>query len=233
MADEIKNYATGTVIPLGDGFTGKSVLTRLLINSDLNPDEHKNVLLKTKKSYNIEIEFLSEEIKIKDEIIISTPQLYVFPGQRQKSNPYANTFEEILDIFDCFPALIKVNVLLLIYDVTTPRTLNSLDMWLRFAYVKEWITENTLIILVPNKIDLMKVSNKDIELAIQHIREFIEAHELLVPKEQVIAIKTSCLNLTGVRELRHKITKWIAERGIKGVGIKEIEETAKEILRIK
>jgi len=39
MADEIKHYATGSVIPLGDGFTGKSVLSRLIINPDVSDEE--------------------------------------------------------------------------------------------------------------------------------------------------------------------------------------------------
>lgn len=231
MEDEIRNYATGTVVPLGDGFTGKSVLSRLLINPNVDFKELEKILTETKKSFNIEIRFLTDKVFIKGDEIISTPQLYIFPGQRQQENPMPNTFEEILEIFDCFPALIKVSVLLLVYDVTNTKSFESLDMWLRFAFVKEWISENTLIILVSNKIDLLQPKEKDIEQAITHIETFLSEHELPISNDQIISIQTSCLSLIGIKELRSKITHWIAERGKKGIGTIEVIEEAKKVLQ--
>ncbi len=230
MTSEIKNYATGTIIPLGDGFTGKSVLSRLIINPHITSIEHGDILFKTKKSYNIEIEFMTEKILVGDRIITSTPQLYIFPGQRQKENPHATTFDEILDVFDCFPALIKVSVLLLVYDVTNDRTLQSLDTWLRFAYVKDWIFEDTLIVLVPNKVDLQRPDDKTIDQALKHIKEFAKEHELPIEGDQIITIETSCVSLEGIHNLRDTIMHWVAFNGIQGVGIKEIEEATKEVL---
>ena len=128
MADEIKHYATGSVIPLGDGFTGKSVLSRLIINPDVSDEELKDILLKTKKSYNIEIEFSSEVVEVDSLPVTTTLQFYVFPGQRQKASSRSTTFNEILSVFDCFPALLRVSALLLIYDVSRFSTLESLDM---------------------------------------------------------------------------------------------------------
>ena len=230
MADEVKYYATGSVIPLGDGFTGKSVMSRLIINPDIPDDELNQVLLKTRKSYNIEIEFTSEELEIAEQKITTTLQLYVFPGQRQKISTKSTTFDEILDVFDCFPALLKVSVLLLIYDVTKEHTLQSLEMWLRFAIVKDWIYKDTLILLISNKTDLEPAKDETINQVLETIYEYIEDHELPVKKEQIKSIKTSCVNLKGIRELRKESMNWIATRGIRGVGIRDIEklETVKE-----
>jgi len=224
MTSEMKNYATGSIIPLGDGLTGKSVLSRLLINPHITSVEHSDVLFKTKKSYNIEMEFLTDKILVGDKVVTSTPQIYIFPGQRQKDNPHVSTFEEILDVFDCFPALIKVSVLLLIFDVTNHTTLESLEMWLKFAYVKEWIYDKTLIILVPNKIDLLQPDENVINSALNYIKEFVKEHELPVSDKRVLSIETSCLTMEGIHELRETITRWVAEYGIVGVGVKEIEE---------
>jgi len=222
MTSEHRNYSTGTIIPLGDGYTGKSVLSRLLIDPHITSVEQTDILFKTKKSFNIELEFITEKVLVGNKVVISTPQLYIFPGQRQKDNPHANTFDEILDMFDCFPALIKVTVLLLIYDVTNNRTFESLDMWLRFAYVKDWIFENTLIILVPNKIDLQEPDDKTMIQALNHIEEFLIDHEIQYESDQIMAIKTSCVTMEGIHHLRDTITQWVAERGISGVGIAEI-----------
>ena len=223
MTDEIKLYATGSVIPLGDGFTGKSVLSRLMINPDVTPVELSDILLKTKKSYNIEIEFSSEKVIVNDKPITSTLQFYVFPGQRQKFTPRASTFDEILAVFDCFPALMKVSVLLLIYDVAQFSTLESLEMWLRFAIVKEWIYEDTLIILVSNKVDLQSANEKHIEQALGFINSYIEDHKLPVKEDQIRAVSTSCVTMEGVDEIRRTVVDWIAKRGIIGVGILETE----------
>jgi len=224
MADEIRHYATGSVIPLGDGFTGKSVLSRLIVNPKISDKELNDVLLKTRKSYNIELEFSSEEVITYSQPIITTLQLYVFPGQRQKIADRSTTFDEILNIFDCFPALLKVSVLLLIYDVTKEHTLQSLEMWLRFALVKDWIYKDTLIVLVSNKTDLEPANDKTIKQVKNTIYSYIKDHNLPVEKEQIRTIKTSCVKMEGIKELRNMSLEWIAERGIKGVGIRDIEK---------
>jgi GTPase SAR1 family protein len=223
MTDEIKHYATGSVIPLGDGFTGKSVLSRLIIDPKLSDEKLNHILLRTRKSYNIEIEFSSEEIITEDQPVITTLQFYVFPGQRQKISEKSTTFDEILDFFDCFPVLLKVSVLLLIYDVTKETTLQSLEMWLRFALVKDWIYKDTLIILVSNKTDLEPANDATINQVKDTIYSYIQDHELPVEKEQIRSIKTSCVRMEGIEELREMALEWIAERGIRGVGIRDIE----------
>ena len=223
MADEIKHYATGSVIPLGDGFTGKSVLSRLIVNPKISDEELNHILLKTRKSYNIEIEFSSEEIITDDQPVITTLQFYVFPGQRQKISERSTTFDEILDFFDCFPVLLKVSVLLLIYDVTKENTLQSLEMWLRFALVKDWIFKDTLIVLVSNKTDLESANDDTIKQVKETIYGYMKDHDLPVEKEQIKSIKTSCVKMEGIEELRKMSLEWIAERGIRGVGIRDIE----------
>ncbi len=220
MADEFKHYATGSVIPLGDGFTGKSVLSRLLINPDVSDEELNDILLKTKKSYNIEIEFSSEIVEVENLPVTTTLQFYVFPGQRQKASSRSTTFDEILSVFDCFPALLRVSVLLLIYDVTRFSTLESLEVWLRFAIVKEWIYEDTLIILVPNKTDLEKPKKTDIDQIVSTIYEYIADHNLPIDVNHIKSVNSSCVTLEGINELREIIINWIAHRGIRGVGIK-------------
>ncbi|MHA1464960.1 MAG: hypothetical protein ACTSQ2_07720, partial [Candidatus Heimdallarchaeaceae archaeon] len=219
MADEIKHYATGSIIPLGDGFTGKSVLSRLIVNPKISDEELNDILLKTRKSFNIEIEFSSEEIITDNQPVITTLQFYVFPGQRQKISDRSTTFDEILDIFDCFPALLKVSVLLLIYDVSKEHTLQSLEMWMRFALVKNWIYKDTLILLVSNKTDLEPANDETIERVKETIFNYIKDHELPVEKEQIKSIKTSCVKMVGVEELRKISLDWVARRGIRGVGI--------------
>ncbi|MBY8999555.1 MAG: hypothetical protein KGD64_01445 [Candidatus Heimdallarchaeota archaeon] len=228
MVDELRHYATGSVIPLGDGFTGKSVLSRLLIDPQLSDEKLNNILLKTRKSYNIEIEFSSEEVIVDNSPVTSTFQFYVFPGQRQKISDKSTTFDEILDVFDCFPALLKVSVLLLIHDVTKPHTLKSLEMWLRFALVKNWIYEDTLIVFLSNKIDLEPADDTVIEQVKEVIYSYIEDHELQVGKDQIKSVKTSCVKMVGIQELRDMIIEWIAKRGIKGIGIRALEEEIKE-----
>ncbi len=219
MTDELKHYATGAVIPLGDGFTGKSVLSRLIIKPDISEEDLKQLLLKTKKSYNIEIEFSSEKVIVDNIPVTTTLQFYVFPGQRQKVSEKSTTFDEILSVFDCFPALLRISVLLLIYDVTRFNTLESLEIWLRFAIAKEWIYEDTLIILVSNKTDLDKPDEKNIANVSSTILEYVHDHALPIDINHIKTINTSCANLEGIKELRDIIINWIANRGIRGVGI--------------
>jgi GTPase SAR1 family protein len=108
--------------------------------------------------------------------------------------------------------------------------LQSLDTWLRFAYVKDWIFEDTLIILVPNKVDLERPDDKTLNQALKHIKEFAKEHELPIEGDQIITIETSCVSMEGVHNLRDTIMQWVAFNGIQGVGIKEIEEATKEVM---
>ena len=57
-------YSTGSILPLGDGLTGKSVITKLLINPSMTEIEHADVMHNTKKSLNIELEFASEKVTL-------------------------------------------------------------------------------------------------------------------------------------------------------------------------
>ncbi len=217
---QIKSYATGSVLPLGDGLTGKSVLSRLLINKNISSIEHGDILLNTKKSMNIELEFYSDRVTIGDKEVTTSLQFYIFPGQRQKDHKYITTFDEILAIFDCFPALEKVSVLLLIYDVTRTSTLKSLEMWLKFALVKGWIFDKTLLYLISNKIDLQPPDDDYINQLRQGIHSMIDNHGIGIEKEQIKAIHVSCVTLEGIFELRKEITKWIAENGLLGIGVR-------------
>jgi hypothetical protein len=216
--NQVKHYATGTILPLGDGLTGKSVLSRLLIHKNISPLEQGDILLNTKKSYNIELEFSSDKVTVGDKEVTTSLQFYIFPGQRQKDHPYTTTFDEILAIFDCFPAMEKVSVILMIYDVARTSTLKSLEMWLKFALVKEWIYDKTLLILVSNKTDLQEPDEKFVEQLRSGIHSMITNHGIKIEENQIKSKYTSCINLDGISELRKDIVNWIAEKGILGVG---------------
>lgn len=220
MESEIKQYATGSILPLGDGATGKTVLTRLLLNPCMESIEHGDILFNTRKSHNIEIEFSSDVVDVDGEDITTSLQFYVFPGQRQKASPNTTTFDEILTIFDCFPAMEKINVILFLHDASRFHTLTSLEMWLRFSIVKNWIWENTLIILVTNKIDLIQPKEEDVKQVCSNIYKLIKEHEFPIEEDQVRSINTSCVSLEGVKELREEIISWVARKGIKMRGIR-------------
>ncbi len=220
MEGEIKQYATGSILPLGDGATGKTVLTRLLLNPNMESIEHGDILLNTRKSHNIEIEFSSEVVDVDGEETITSLQFYVFPGQRQKVSTITTTFDEILAIFDWFPAMEKINVILFLHDASRFHTLTSLEMWLRFSIVKNWIWENTLIILVTNKIDLIQPKEEDVKQVCSNMYKLIKEHDFPIEEDQVRAINTSCVSLEGVKELREEIISWIARKGMKLKGIR-------------
>ncbi len=220
MTNETLQYATGSILPLGDGLTGKSVLTRLLINPEVSSSEHADILYNTKKSLNIELEFASERIRMNGELINTSLQFYVFPGQRQKESQLITTFDEILSIFHYFPNLQKINVLLLVYDVSRSYTLKSLEMWLKVAMAKGWVYDKTLVILISNKIDLQTPDIEYLWKLLEGIHAMIAEKGIPLREEQIRAINTSCFTLEGVQLLRDMITDWIAENGIKGVGVR-------------
>ncbi|MCE7735293.1 MAG: hypothetical protein GPJ54_10475 [Candidatus Heimdallarchaeota archaeon] len=118
---------TGSIIPLGDGLTGKSVLTRMLVSDPLSEEDRKKIMADSMKSLNIEMEYRNIKMNLDGEDISAALQFYVFPGQRQKISEFAPTFDEILGIFDFLPALRRVEVLLLIYDTSRLESLKSLE----------------------------------------------------------------------------------------------------------
>ncbi len=213
-------YSTGSILPLGDGLTGKSVITKLLINPGMTEIEHADVMHNTKKSLNIELEFASEKVTFGKETVNTSLQFYVFPGQRQKESERITTFDEILSIFSYFPAMKKISVLLLIYDVTRFNTLKSLEMWLKLALAQEWVHEKTLILLLSNKTDLQQPNYEYLQQLLMGIHKMVKEKGIDICETQVRSINTSCLNLEGLQLLRDEMTFWIAENGLKGIGIK-------------
>ena len=212
------NYATGSILPLGDGLTGKSVLTRLLLNPDVSSAEHADILYNTKKSLNIELEFTSERIYVKDEPVTTSLQFYIFPGQRQKESPNITTFDEILNIFHYFPAMQKINVLLLVYDTSRSNTLKSLEMWLKVALARGWIFEKTLIILISNKTDLQLPDNNFVWQLLDGIYSMIKEKGIALDEYQIRAIPTSCFTLEGILLLKETIIVWVGRNGIRNIG---------------
>jgi hypothetical protein len=193
----------------------------MLIDRNISPEEHANILYHTKKSLNIELEFASEKVSFGNGQINTSLQFYVFPGQRQKESQRITTFDEILEIFNYFPAMKKISVLLLVYDVSRSNTLKSLEMWLKVALAQEWLSERSLVLLVSNKVDLQEPNYEYSQQLLAGIHNLITKKIPNFCESQVRAIKTSCLTLEGIQLLRNEITFWIAENGIKGIGSKE------------
>ncbi|NPD90239.1 MAG: hypothetical protein HGN29_16125 [Asgard group archaeon] len=215
---QTKYYATGSILPLGDGLTGKSVLTRLLLNPDISSTEHAYILYNTKKSLNIELEFSSEKIFVGKDLVTTSLQFYVFPGQRQKESPNITTFDEILSIFHYFPAMQKISVLLLVYDTSRSNTLKSLEMWLKVALAREWIFEKTLIILISNKTDLQLPDNNYVWQLLDGIYGMIKEKGIAIDEFQIRAIPTSCFTMEGVQLLKETITDWVGRNGLRSKG---------------
>lgn len=213
-------YSTGTILPLGDGLTGKSVITKLLINPVVTKEDHTNIMYNTKKSLNIEMEFASEKVNFGNESVNTSLQFYVFPGQRQKESERITTFDEILSIFSYFPAMQKISVLLLVYDVTRSNTLKSLEMWLKLALAQGWVHEKTLILLISNKTDLQIPNYAYTQQLLQGIHTLVIQKGINIGEQQVRSINTSCLTLAGMQILRDELIYWISENGIQGIGTK-------------
>ena len=203
----------GSVIPLGDGATGKSVITQLLINENLTEDERNSILKESRKSFNIEMEFKKGEAMIDGKDIVTSEQFYVFPGQRQKISEIAPTFDEILAIFEFMPAIKNVSVLLLVYDITRLESLKSLETWTNVALQREWITDKTLTVLVSNKSDLQQPNLDFVEKVREGVSKLIGSYEQHKAAEQVRTITTSGLTGEGIQDLKSMISNWIASQG--------------------
>ena len=218
IESETVNYATGSILPLGDGLTGKSVLTRLLLNPSISSAEHADILYNTKKSLNIELEFASEKIYVGKDLVNTSLQFYVFPGQRQKESINITTFDEILNIFHYFPAMQKISVLLLVYDVSRSNTLKSLEMWLKVALARDWIFDKTLIILISNKTDLQQPDNNYVWQLLEEIHEMIKEKGITLDEFQIRVIPTSCFTMEGIQLLKETVTDWVGRNGLRSKG---------------
>lgn len=203
----------GTVIPLGDGATGKSLITKLLINNTKDPSEALQLAQDIKKSLNIELEYCNEELEFQDKIVSTTLQYHVFPGQQQKISNSAPTFNEIVEIFDFLPSLKSVKVILMVYDVTRIESLKSLESWLTVAMQRDWISSETKVILISNKIDLVKPNKPFIEQVKSGIYNLLKAEGINVLENQICSLEVSALSLEGIQALRQEVFEWVALNG--------------------
>ena len=204
---------TGSIIPLGDGLTGKTVLTRLLVNEELTDDDRKQVLADSMKSLNIEMEYRNVKVETNEGIISTTLQYYVFPGQRQKISELAPTFNEILQIFDFLPALQRIEVLLLVYDTSRLESLKSLESWLQVALNKGWLSDNSLVVLVSHKSDLQQPDDSFVHQILNGIKTMIKSNGNQVASEKAMTITTSALTNQGIDDLKSIIHNWVAING--------------------
>ena len=204
---------TGSIIPLGDGLTGKTVLTRLLVNEELTDDDRKQVLADSMKSLNIEMEYRNVKVETNEGIISTTLQYYVFPGQRQKISELAPTFNEILQIFDFLPALQRIEVLLLVYDTSRLESLKSLESWLQVALNKGWLSDNSLVVLVSHKSDLQQPDDSFVHQILNGIKMMIKSNGNQVASEKAMTITTSALTNQGIDDLKSIIHNWVAING--------------------
>jgi len=163
------------------------------------------------------LEFASEKVFVGKDSVTTSLQFYVFPGQRQKESSNITTFDEILNIFHYFPALQKINVLLLVHDVSRSNTLKSLEMWLKIALARGWIYDKTLILLISNKIDLQQPDLNYLWQLLEGIYSLIKEKGVSLDEYQVRAINTSCFNMEGILLLRETIIDWVSKNGLKGI----------------
>lgn len=204
---------TGSVIPLGDGLTGKSVLTQLLVRKPLTEEERKSVMQTVKKSLNIEMEFLPAEIQIEEETVKTLAQFYVFPGQRQKQDAHVPTFDDILNIFAFMPGLKNLLVLLLVYDLSRFESLKSLESWVAAALKNNWVNDSTLTILVSHKTDLQKPDYRFITQVIAGIKQLYTIYDQQQAADQIQSFSTSAVTGENIDSLRAEILRWIALHG--------------------
>ncbi|MGB1315329.1 MAG: hypothetical protein ACPG4Y_04870 [Chitinophagales bacterium] len=203
----------GTVIPLGDGATGKSLITKLLIDNVTDQELANKLAQDIKKSLNIELEYCNELLEFEDKTVSTTLQYHVFPGQRQKISNAAPTFSEIVEIFNFLPSLKEVKVLLMVYDVTRIESLKSLESWLAVAMQRQWISNETKIILVSNKIDLVSPNQQFIENIQNGIHQMLTSEGISINKNQICSKEVSALSLKGINNLRKEIFEWVAHNG--------------------
>ncbi len=211
-----KNIKTiGTVIPIGDGATGKSLLIKHLINPPVDLEASLKSAKNIKKSLNVEIKFSTRTIKLNDFVVDATIQYYVFPGQRQKTTRLTPTFDDIVNIFEFLPALKKVTVLLMIYDASNIESLKSLENWLISAIDRGWLWEKTKIILVANKIDIKVPNDSFISNVTKGILTMLKSKNFFLEKKQIVQMNVSSITLEGMDELRDEIFYWVALHGLK------------------
>jgi len=210
---KLKIKSIGTVIPLGDGATGKSLLSNHLQKCPKDANEVLLLAQTIKKSLNIEIEFSTRTFNFEEKTVDTTIQYYVFPGQKQEIFQSNRTFEYIANIFDFLPALKKVSVLLLIYDTTRIESVKSLEYWLTEAIERNWIHAKTKIILVANKIDLQESNEKFNSDITNGIYQMLLKNDIKIPENQITSTSISALTLEGVDNLRNEIFYWVMQYG--------------------
>lgn len=202
----------GSIVPLGDGAVGKSVISKLLINKlfTIDKSDYLSILEDTKKSTNIEMQFGYSKYDQDGVDYSVSMQYYIFPGQVQKESSRTVTFGEIMDIFKFFPALKNVKVLLLMYDVTRIYTLKSLENWLNVSIKNEWVHEDSLILLLSNKVDIQVPEQDYIDQILGGIYKILQNHSINIKVHNIRSINTSCKTLEGLREVYESIVEHIA-----------------------
>ena len=186
---------------------------KLLLDKSLSEEERIKILNETDKSKNIEMEFGAEKFTNGEEKTISI-QYYNFPGQIQKESKRTVTFDEIINIFDFLPALQFAHVILLMYDTNRIYSLKSLENWVKVALEKKWITENTLVVLISNKIDLQPPNDEFVSDVRQGILQFIRDSGVQIDDSHVVSRYASCKSYIGVDDIRQDIISWIANHGM-------------------
>ncbi len=205
---------TGAIVPLGDGSVGKSAIIKMLFarmeNRELYDCDVEKILSDTKKSTNIEMEFITDYTIIAGERIKVSLQMYVFPGQVQKESTRTVTFQEILSIFEFMPALRNVRVLLLVYDTTRFYTLQSLESWLKVAIDNNWVNDKSLVMLVANKCDIARPKEEYTEQLVNGIHSILHDRNIDIGRDRIFPVNASCLTLEGINTIHKKIVDHIA-----------------------
>ena len=108
----------------------------------------------------------------------------------------------------------------MVFDVTRLESLKSLESWLAVAIERSWISSGTKIILIANKIDLVKPNLQFIEQVENGIFQMLKNSNIDVSRSQICSKKVSAINLDGMPELRNEIFEWVAHHGKQ----KEVDE---------
>lgn len=204
----------GTVIPLGDGGAGKSILMRHLIDKTKSQEDALKLIQTIKKSLNVELEYDTKILEFEEKIVSTALEYYVFPGQKQKTSTTARTFEETVAIYDFLPAFKKISVILMVYDTSNIDSLKSLEHWLLTALSKGWITDQTKIILVSNKIDIQLPDSALIGAVKERMVSIINEAGISFSESQISNVETSAASLEGIEKLRDEIFEWVAHYGL-------------------